>query len=217
MALEPYARRRWPHTLISWKRLLAGQIHDPLVGRDLLLGLAAGSLSLVLFLMSQVAPTWLGMARLTPDPFLGGDTLTAFRHVGFRLFVNQFSAVLFSMVFLFMLVLMRIFVRRDWLAMVLWCLLVGGPMQGENLPVEWAFGLLRAVSLLAVLMNGGLLALVACLLFLFTAIEVPLTLDLSAWYATRALPVVLLFVGLAVYGFHTSLAGRPVFGRALDD
>jgi hypothetical protein len=66
-------------------------------------------------------------------------------------------------------------------------------------------------------MNGGLLALVACLAFLFTAIEVPLTLDLSAWYATRALPVVFLLLGLAVYGFHTCLAGRPVFGRALDD
>ena len=25
LALEPYARRRWPHMLISWKRLLAGQ------------------------------------------------------------------------------------------------------------------------------------------------------------------------------------------------
>jgi serine/threonine-protein kinase len=217
MALEPYARRRWPHTLISWKRLLAGQLRDPLVGRDLLLGMAAGALTLVLFLLSQIAPTWLAMPQLTPDPFLQGDALTAFRHVGFRIFVNQFSAVLFAMVFLFMLVLLRLLARRDWLAMALWCLLVGGPMQGENLAVEWAFGLVRAVGLLAVLMNGGLLALVACLVVLFTAIEVPLTFDLSAWYATRGLPVALLLVGLALYGFHTSLAGRPVFGRALDD
>src|SRR5262249_5649643 len=30
MALEPYARRRWPHVLIAWKRLLAGAVQDPL-------------------------------------------------------------------------------------------------------------------------------------------------------------------------------------------
>ena len=38
MALEPYARRRWPQMLISWKRLLAGRLQDPLVGRDILIG-----------------------------------------------------------------------------------------------------------------------------------------------------------------------------------
>ena len=42
MALEPFARRRWPHVLISWKRLLAGKLRDPLVGRDVLLGSAMG-------------------------------------------------------------------------------------------------------------------------------------------------------------------------------
>ena len=38
IALEPYVRRRWPATLVSWSRLLAGGFRDPLVGRDLLAG-----------------------------------------------------------------------------------------------------------------------------------------------------------------------------------
>ncbi len=29
-------RRRWPHAIISWTRLLSGRFNDPLVGRDLL-------------------------------------------------------------------------------------------------------------------------------------------------------------------------------------
>ena len=45
--------------------------------------------------------------------------------------------------------------------------------------------------------------------------EVPLTLDLSAWFATRTLPVVGLFLALVVYGFRTALAGKPLFGRPL--
>src|SRR3979411_3038913 len=44
LALEPYVRRRDPHTLISWSRLLAGQWRDPLVGRDLLIGAVYGVL-----------------------------------------------------------------------------------------------------------------------------------------------------------------------------
>ena len=38
IALEPYVRRRWPATLVSWSRLLAGGFRDPLVGRDVLVG-----------------------------------------------------------------------------------------------------------------------------------------------------------------------------------
>ncbi len=34
VSLEPYVRRVWPRTLISWTRLLSGYVRDPLVGRD---------------------------------------------------------------------------------------------------------------------------------------------------------------------------------------
>ena len=46
--------------------------------------------------------------------------------------------------------------------------------------------------------------------------EVPLTLDVTAWYAV-ARPGRCCWPSsrLALYGFHTSLAGKPVFGRSL--
>ena len=43
IALEPYVRRRWPATLVSWSRLLAGDFRDPLVGRDVLAGCLLGA------------------------------------------------------------------------------------------------------------------------------------------------------------------------------
>src|SRR5262245_56621239 len=50
LALEPYVRRTWPSTIVSWSRLVAGNIRDPLVARDVLLGCAAGGvLSALLF------------------------------------------------------------------------------------------------------------------------------------------------------------------------
>ena len=42
--LEPFVRRRDPHTLIGWVRLIGGKIRDPLVGRDVLIGAVYGVL-----------------------------------------------------------------------------------------------------------------------------------------------------------------------------
>jgi hypothetical protein len=41
--VEPYARQSWPKLMVSWQRLLNGRLRDPLVGRDVLLGIVAGS------------------------------------------------------------------------------------------------------------------------------------------------------------------------------
>jgi hypothetical protein len=38
----------------------------------------------------------------------------------------------------------------------------------------------------------------------------PLTLDPSAWYFGSSMAVLLVVVGIAAYGFQTSVAGRPL-------
>lgn len=213
LALEPYARRRWPHVLISWKRLLVGKLRDPLVGRDVLIGTVAGIALALGFALTIIGMILLGLP-VTLQPFFDAATFTSLRQVGFRLFVNQFSAVLYALVFLFMLVLLRMVVRRTWLATALWCVLVGGPLIGQSPSYEWVTGLVRAVVMLLVLTRAGLLSFAVALFFMFACFEMPLTLDFSAWYATRALPFFVLSAGVALYGFHTSLAGKPALGRA---
>jgi serine/threonine-protein kinase len=42
LAFEPYVRRRWPQSMITWSRVLSGGFRDPLVGAHLLFGLALG-------------------------------------------------------------------------------------------------------------------------------------------------------------------------------
>src|SRR5262249_4989028 len=66
LAMEPYVRRHWPHSIISWSRLLAGRLRDPLLGRDLLLGVLLGLVWLVIVEASLFA-----MARLGNAPILG--------------------------------------------------------------------------------------------------------------------------------------------------
>jgi serine/threonine-protein kinase len=217
MALEPYARRRWPHVLIGWKRALAGLWSDPLVGRDLLLGALTGVGLCVLYHQTLLESAWFGMPYVEPVTNISGATISELRHVVFRVFVNLYGAVLYGLVFLFMLVLLRVLLRNSWLAAIAWCLLLAGPITDENGTVAWVAGALRALALFATITTGGLLRMVVALFCLFSLIEAPLTLDLSAWYAPRALPIVLAIAAIAYYGFRTALAGKPVLGRLLDE
>ena len=70
LALEPYVRRNWPTTLISWTSLLAGRVTDPIVGRDVLIGMLAG---LVLKVLGQAANGWFSTQphMLTIDVLMG--------------------------------------------------------------------------------------------------------------------------------------------------
>jgi serine/threonine-protein kinase len=211
MALEPFARRRWPHVLISWKRLLGGSLRDPLVGRDVLLGAAGGVLLLLTFIAGAVLPLIWGEPPNSPGSLLDGSVLSSLRQAMFRVFVNQYSAVLFGMVFLFILALLRMLVRKAWLAAILWCLVMSTPNGFEH-PI---LGAIRAFVMLGLLLRGGLLPLVVALYVVYSALEVPITLDVSAWFAAQAFPVIGAIVALAVYGFYTSLGGKPLFGGAL--
>ena len=60
LALEPFARRLWPNTLISWTRLTRGRLRDPLIARDILIGGAVGALVLLIQRLEFLVPTWLG-------------------------------------------------------------------------------------------------------------------------------------------------------------
>ena len=46
-------------------------------------------------------------------------------------------------------------------------------------------------------------------------LEMPLTHDLSAWYAGSTWVTLLVIAALTAWGFYVALAGRPVFNDAL--
>jgi hypothetical protein len=76
ISLEPYVRRLWPTALISWTRLLSGRIRDPLVGRDILIGLIAGIAS-----VGSTIVRYELTRRAVPTPYLEGvlDSLRSAR------------------------------------------------------------------------------------------------------------------------------------------
>jgi len=136
--------------------------------------------------------------------------------VGFRVFVNAYAAVQYSLAFLFLLVLARQLARRTWLAMLITVLLFASPIRGEAPLIEWAIGVVRTGALLALLMRGGLLGLVTGFYVGAALMEAPLTLHVGAWYFSRAMPMLAIVIALALYGFKTALAGKPALGTALE-
>ena len=118
IALEPYVRRRWPATLVSWSRLLAGGFRDPLVGRDVLVGCLLGAFATFLVRLGWFVPSWLGDPPAQPlsGPqwqFLGARSNHC-RSYRTNLVVSLFV----SFAFLFVLFLFRALLRKEWAAAV---------------------------------------------------------------------------------------------------
>jgi serine/threonine protein kinase len=216
IAMEPYVRRRWPATLVSWSRLLAGGFRDPLVGRDVLVGCLWGAFAAVLNRLEWFVPSWLGhpppLPLSGPDwQFLGARTIIADISNGFG------YRLLLALAFLFFLFLFRALLRKEWAAAVAWVLFltVFFSVGSESVPVALMYTLILNVVTVYLLRRLGLLWLVVSFVFAGLLNEFPLTTQMSSWYAGISLAGILLMAAMALYGFYTSLGARPAFGGAV--
>jgi serine/threonine-protein kinase len=215
VALEPYVRRRWPHTVITWNRLLAGRLRDPLVGRDLLFGVAYGMLQAVL--------TWSGIGLVhrfggvEPVPVMPVlDPLLGTRYVVSAGFSLLYSSILSALAFFVLLFLLRIILRKEWLAAVAFLAIVAvAGTVGREVPwVEGPLALVAAVLAAGVLLRLGLVAYMvgSCVVFLLTS-GFPLSVDPSRWYTGPSVMVVVGLVAVAVYGYHLATMATRAAAR----
>jgi serine/threonine-protein kinase len=214
LALEPYVRRRWPATLISWSRLLAGRFQDPLVGRDALIGSLLGAFSIALVRLVWFVPGWLGFAP--PQPYSGPQSeLLGARAIIADISTSLIGAPVFWLAGLFVLFLFRVLLRKEWAAVLASALLftvLFSAALSELAPVLLVSRVITNTLTVLLLIRFGFLAVVASQVFNGVLSSFPLTTDGSAWYAGISLVGILLMAAMALYGFYTSLGGRPVFG-----
>jgi serine/threonine-protein kinase len=217
VALEPYARRLWPHVLISWTRLLSGSLRDPLVGRDILVGHLAGAALAAVSALSALMPSWLGRAPESPV-YEGLSALDGFGECLATLLETQLGAIFNAIVLLFSIVLLRMLFRKPWIAVGgTFVITVGvNALAGGGDPWTVLFAAVVNGIVLVVLLRVGILASILSFFFATLILHLPLTGDLSAWYVPWALGVLALVVAVTVYGYFVSLAGRPLFRDVLD-
>ena len=213
LALEPYVRRNWPQTIISWTRFISGRFRDPLVGRDLLFGVLLGFSWIFTFVLGSF---FLIRSGASPQ-FANAEFLEGVRESIALGLVRVVGSIQTTLVFFFLVVLLRVLVKNRWVAAAIFVLLFTVPkVLGSDHPlIETPIWLIIYGIAAFAVVRFGLIVLAVAVLTVDVLLNVPITLDFSNWYAARSLCVVLGFVVIAAWGFYTSLGGQRLWKEGL--
>ncbi|MEZ5346465.1 MAG: protein kinase [Pyrinomonadaceae bacterium] len=216
IAIEPFVRRNWPETLISWSRVMKGDFRDPMVGRDILGGGACGVGHTAGILYNHVAvQSYLGnyefVNQVTPaELFNGTSELFSFVLFGSADVVLQSLFVLF-IAFVFYRLTGSKFLGAlsigiiSFIAMSLFFVLTIHP-------ILVFFSFFMSVLYVVSLWRFGLLGFVANMFFFYLTYLIPYTFDTSAFYFSTSVIAMIIVLVLAFYAFYISIAGKSGFG-----
>jgi len=215
LALEPPVRRRWPQTLISWSLMLSGHLREPLVGGHILAGLAAGTiLSAVAYGATLMT---LGQGD-TPIPVDISTTL-GLRFAFAALLTNGINSAAFSMLNFFVLFLMKVVCRKNWIAVLVYFAVfsIGVLADPNRTVIGIAVVLLSIGGILFVLFRYGLLALASLSIVSEIARRFYVTFQFAEWYGGASLLVMLVLFLLTVVCFRFALGNRKLLSENLLD
>jgi serine/threonine-protein kinase len=212
IAIEPVARRVYPESLISWTRLLSGGFRDPLVGRDLLLGmLSSGAIYLL-----TAAGFWLD--GRSDEPWRWLFALRGFHGVRFvlaDLAGAAYSSLNQSMMLMTLVILLWALTRNRWIAwaglfVLAQALVMGAPHRDFRTLFLWA----ALLVIYTTISHAGFLAFVCAGITNHWLVVSRLMLDDSGWFSTNAYVAGVLWLATAGYGFYIALAGRRILQRS---
>ncbi len=186
IAVEPYARRNWPDSLISWNRVLAGRFRDPLIASHVLAGfIAFWAAGLLVDLVSAavsaapIAPPTTSIQAMNGVATFAGGVLAS---VGY--------APVQGMAFLVLAMLARLLLRKVWIADLVAALLLslsGIAVDTSNpyrLAATSAAYVLFSYAFFWLLRRFGFLAVVSMWLMNNLVAAGPYT-SLTSWYGGR--------------------------------
>jgi serine/threonine-protein kinase len=214
LALEPYLRRFWPETMISWTRMLMGRLNDPRVGRDVLLGACAGVAIIVVQRIEWLVPSWFGVASRHPlvsmnDMFIGGR----------RMFAEMVQPFWLDdpLVILLVVTVLQYLFRRRWVAIAGTLALLAftdGHWQADNLTgIVLAAAVIEVLIVISIIVfmlaRFGLLSMVTLFFFIEVLQKWPLTLDMSAWFSGTSMTAMLVLAAIATLAMRFSLVRAP--------
>ena len=210
LALEPQARRFWPHVLIAWSRLLSGRFGDPMVGRGLLLGALVGTFWTLLVHLDHLLVLALGLEpSILADRSFPLDNALNPRLPWAAALGSAVDALYFAVAALFSLTILRRFTgRRTAVGIFLVGVAVFQTLPGSHPMVSWlVLGVLGAASSAWLLVRGGLWSYLVALFCSYILLDAPLTTSLDAWFAGAGIFALAVVGGLGVVGTWRALGG----------
>lgn len=209
MAIEPWVRRQWPKTIVSWTRLLAGNFRDPVVGRDILLGVALGVIWILVFAISNIL-----MIKMGAAPGLGSLVALMGGRVALGGWLQQWPQSIQTTLFFFLLLIgLRTLLRNQWVAAAIFVAIFAVPrgLSSPHASLELpALVLVYAIAVLIVI-RFGLVPLAIAIFTVDMLANVPFSADFSSWYMTTSILALASVVAIAGWGFYHSLGGQPLW------
>jgi serine/threonine-protein kinase len=230
LALEPWARRHWPETMVTWSRVLAGRWRDPVVGRDVLIGLVgavavsiAHALLYVWIIEAGGAPAGVALSANLEGAGAGGFGFTLVNLMGGRHSVGAMLLALLtglsnSLSLFFVLFLLRVLLKKPWIAVVATAALLGVSgwvrfLLGQSEP-EALFTLFVLAVLTAASTRYGVFALAVWVWVGQFVEHAMLTPNFGAWYGQSSLTAVIVVSATALWACYTAVGGRLAFNVA---
>lgn len=221
-ALEPQIRRMWPELLISWSRLVAGDIRDPMIGRDILMGALLGTAAYAIATAHAFLPHWLLGSRIPPtshifrwDGFLPGlaDSLSWLP-----------GSLTATLIITFVIFILLFLTRRKWIAVVVFACIFsfgsgGGYGNWGDLPLvlDALVLLLMTAAMVIALIRFGIVGLLVHQIFFVTLANRPFIFNPESIYFEASIAGLLVTLAIVAYGFFVSLGGaRFDLGRLLE-
>jgi serine/threonine-protein kinase len=209
IALEPHLRRRWPRTLISWSAILNGQWGDPIVGRDVLVGVVCGlGIDLIAHLVESLTLPH-GMLPHTSS----ADALWGFRGTLGLIFQNVQRGIRAVLLFYLILFLLRAVLRNQWLTAAAFAAILAleHVLASSHPFVDGPEDFIVYAIIAFVAWRFGLLAVTVLLFSLDLLQSVQATLRPGAWYAGDYFFIVAFLLAMAAWGCYTSMAGQKLW------
>jgi hypothetical protein len=215
MAMEPTMRRRWAEKLISWSRLLSGRVRDPLVGRHILIGAIAGAVAAAAMFLFGAFPGWMFL----PDAWSAHIELNSLpgwpQQLGTVLYTVGI-AIYYGVGWMVAMVFTYTVFRKTWLVAIVFVFfgavsqLVG---SSATLISQLLSGAVFSGVIAALLLGYGFLPATVAFFVYSILVRMPLRMDIPGWLARASVLTLIIVAAIALYGFYTSLGGRPIFGR----
>jgi eukaryotic-like serine/threonine-protein kinase len=208
LAVEPHVRRRWPTVLVTWSRVLAGRWRDPLVGRDVLAGLAFGAARglIIMVVLWWGSRTMDAGADIISQVLSGRTTLAVLTSI-------PLAAIAPALALTVLMLVLRTVVRGNLLAVALVTVLAMVSTVSVATGASGVGGMLAAgvFALLATtcLIRFGLVAVVACFLTerVFTVLRAAL-----AWNTGMGMLILAAIVALTLAAAYIAM-GSPKLPR----
>lgn len=212
LALEPALRSKWPHAIVTWNRLVAGNWSDSQVAAHVLIGCAAGC-SLWTFFAARDLFAISSVGLYSGGP---GAMLYGVRSMLGGIFVRLTECLSLGLIGFFFLFGARMLLRRDWLAALAGALffpLIEASVvySSDRLAIYAMYFLVYAVMLL-IMLRLGVVALMSTMFFLYLIGGSAMGTDLKTWYAPNGLVAIAILWFVAGWSFQRSLGGRELLG-----